>query len=111
MQSPSEEEATPLSQLHPNDTKEEEEQEPQKNIIPKPNDIKELEVQKEEENVKEEMTEEGEEEEREHEKDGNHSKSLSSSAFYSTISSFDNENERRILVDPVSLTEVRFKKL
>lgn len=107
MQSPSKE-AAPPSQSHHNVTRKEE-QEQEKDIMPKPSDeVKEEEVQKEEENIKEEKREEEQEEKGEDEKDcsTDYSKSPSSNAYHSTISSFENENERRIPVDPVSLTEV-----
>ncbi|KAJ4782987.1 root hair specific 4 [Rhynchospora pubera] len=93
MQSPTEEEAPDLSQ---------EEEEEEEDVVPNPNNDTKEEVQ-EEVRVKEEKIEEQDQVD---EKDGHdYSKSPCSSAYYSTLSSFDNENEKRIPVDPISLTE------
>jgi hypothetical protein len=107
MQSPLEEEA-PLSKLHCNNVTREEED---NIIIAKPNDIKN-EQRKEEETEELAKMEEQEEQKGEDGKDIDRAKSPNSSAYYNTststlaLSSFDSENEKRIPVDPVSLTEV-----
>ncbi|KAJ3674821.1 hypothetical protein LUZ60_005437 [Juncus effusus] len=76
-----------------------------------PKEAKEVvkEEKKEEmEEKKEEIIEEKEEKKEENEggKEDNHTRNLSSTVYFSSVSSFDNENERQIHVDPISLTEI-----